>query len=117
MKTNRKMILLTVLLIFILSTGCDTLQSGSGEGIQASGVVEINEIVVAPEVGGRIVEVWAREGDQLAQGDPLFRIEDKLLESQLQQAESVLGVAQANYDLVAVGVMDEQQQARMWSRV
>jgi HlyD family secretion protein len=111
MKTNRKMILLTVLLIFILSTGCDTLQSGSGEGIQASGVVEINEIVVAPEVGGRIVEVWAREGDQLAQGDPLFRIEDELLESQLQQAESVLGVAQANYDLVAVGVMDEQQQA------
>ncbi len=111
MKTKRKMILLTALLIFILNTGCDTLQSGGDESIQASGVVEINEIVIAPEVGGRIAEVWAMEGDQLAQGDPLFRIKDELLESQLQQAESVLGVAQANYDLVAAGMLEEQQQA------
>jgi multidrug resistance efflux pump len=105
------MILLTVLLILILSTGCDTLQSGAEDSIQASGVVEANEVAIAPEIGGRITEVWAKEGDQLTQGDPLFRIEDELLASQLHQAESVLGVAQANYDLVAAGMTEEQQLA------
>ena len=111
MNTYRKLILLIALLLVILITGCDALPSGSGDSIQASGVVEINEIVVAPEVGGLIAEVWAKEGEQLSQGDPLFRIEDELLKSQLLQAESVLGVAQANYDLVAAGMMEEQQQA------
>ncbi len=112
MKTNRKMILLTALLIVVIvSTSCDALQSDSGEIIQASGVVEANQVVVAPEVGGRIAEVWAKEGDQLSEGDPLFRIEDELLKSQLHQAESILGVAQANYDLVAAGMMEEQQLA------
>jgi multidrug resistance efflux pump len=111
MKTNKILILLTVLFLLILNTSCDALQSGNSESIKASGVVEANEIVVAPEVGGRIAEIWAEEGDQLAQGDPLFRIEDELLESQLHQAESVMGVALANYEMVAAGMTEEEKQA------
>ncbi len=111
MKTKQTKILILTLLVILLSTSCDALQIGSGESIHASGVVEANQVVIAPEVGGRIAEIWAEEGNHLSQGDPLFRIEDELLLSQLHQAESVLGVAQANYDLVAAGVMDEQRQA------
>lgn len=111
MKTNRITFVLIALLVTILSSGCDSLQSDSDESIQASGIVETNEIIVAPEVSGRIAEVWAMEGDKLTEGDPIFRIEDELIESQLHQAESVLSVSQANYDMVAAGIMVEQQEA------
>jgi multidrug resistance efflux pump len=111
MKTIRTTFWLIVLLIFVSGSGCDLIQSGNGENIQASGVVESKEIVIAPEVDGRIAEVWPSEGDKVTIGDPLFRIEDELLVSQLHQAESSLDIAQANYDLVAAGATSEQQQA------
>jgi multidrug resistance efflux pump len=108
------------MLIIILATACDAIpedlfNSEDGETLQASGVVEANEVVIAPEIGGRIAEVWAKEGDQLQKGDPVFRIKDELLESQLIQVKSELGVAQANYDLVAVGMMEEEKQAAIAS--
>ncbi|MFC1997211.1 efflux RND transporter periplasmic adaptor subunit [Chloroflexota bacterium] len=115
MKTNRITFVVIALFTIILGTGCDALESDSEESIQASGVVEANTVVVAPEVGGRISEVWAGEGDQLSEGDPLFRIEDEFLESQLHQAESALSVAQANFEMVAAGMMEEQQQAAIAS--
>jgi multidrug resistance efflux pump len=111
MKNIRTTFSLIVLLLFVSGSGCDLIQSGNGENIQASGVVESKEIVIAPEVDGRVAEVWLSEGDKVTMGDPLFRIEDELLESQLRQAESTLEIAQANYDLVAAGATSEQQQA------
>ena len=103
--------LFVVVLLIVLCNGCDLIQPDDGESIQASGVVEANEIVIVPEVGGRITEAWVAEGDQVTKGDSLFQIEDTLLESQLHQAESVLSVALANYDLVAAGLTPEQRQA------
>ena len=111
MKTKIILILSSLLLSSISLTSCDTFFPDSEESIKASGVVEANEIVVAPEVGGRIIEVMVNEGDQLNFGDTLIRIEDDLLKSQLHQAESVLSVAQANYDLVAAGLTEEQRLA------
>ncbi|MFN2235064.1 MAG: biotin/lipoyl-binding protein, partial [Anaerolineales bacterium] len=115
MKTIRITFSLIVLLLFVSGSGCDLIQSGNEEIIQASGVVESKEIVIAPEVDGRIAEVWPSEGDNVTRGDPLFRIEDELLVSQLHQAESALDIAQANYDLVAAGPTSEQQQAAISS--
>ena len=74
-------------LVMVISAACDTLPDSLTNlrdevTIQASGVVEAKEVVIAPEIGGRIAEVWAKEGDKLAEGDALFRIEDELLESQ-----------------------------------
>ena len=111
MKTRMYFLIILFLVILIISTSCDVLQSNTGDNIEASGVIEASEVVVAPEVSGRIIEIWAKEADQISFGDPLFQIEDELLASQLRQAESALNVAQANYDLVAAGMMDEEQQA------
>jgi multidrug resistance efflux pump len=51
------------------------------------------------------------EGDWVAPGEPLIQIEDKLLVSQLHQAESALGIAEANYALIAAGLSNEQKNA------
>jgi multidrug resistance efflux pump len=111
MNTNLyRLITITILLCLGLSA-CDSLPFGGDETIQASGVVEIIEVIISPEIGGRIAQVWVDEGDQVAQSDPLFRIENRLLEAQLRQAESALAIAQANYDLVAAGMTQEERQA------
>lgn len=118
----KKIIVLSFLsvLMIILATSCtfeipeeltQFTQPEDENVIKASGTVEAVEVVISPEKGGRIAEVFVGEGDQVAGSDALFRLEDKLLETQLHQAESALAVAQANYDLVAAGITDEEQQA------
>ncbi|MBL6983250.1 MAG: efflux RND transporter periplasmic adaptor subunit, partial [Anaerolineales bacterium] len=86
-------------------------QSEDENAIKASGTVEAVEVVISSEEGGRVSEVFANEGDRVEANAPMFRIEDKLLESQLHQAESAVAVAQANYDLVAAGITTEEKQA------
>ncbi|MEA3351325.1 MAG: efflux RND transporter periplasmic adaptor subunit [Chloroflexota bacterium] len=108
MKPYRKIFLLT--LVFMLAA-CTLGTESADEAIQASGTIEAVEVTIAAEKGGQIAEVWVNEGDKVQQDDPLFRLEDKILDSQLHQAESALAVAQAHYNLVAAGLTEEQQQA------
>jgi multidrug resistance efflux pump len=111
MKTNQFRLIVITILICLALSACDSLPFGGDETIQASGVVEIVEVIISPEIGGRIAQVWVSESDQVAKSDPLFRIENKMLESQLHQAESALAVAQANYDMVKTGMTQEERQA------
>jgi multidrug resistance efflux pump len=111
MKTNLYQFLIITILFSLALSACDSLPFGGDETIQASGVVEIIEVIISPEIGGRIAQIWVSEGDQVAQSDPLFRIENRLLEAQLRQTESALAIAQANYDLVAAGMTNEERQA------
>ena len=83
MKTNRYRFFILAILISLILSACDALPFGGDGAIRASGVVEIIEVVISPEIGGRIAQVWVGEGDQVAQSDPLFRIENRLLEAQL----------------------------------
>jgi multidrug resistance efflux pump len=63
--------------------------------IQASGVIEAEEIAIAPEVGGRVIEVLVDEGQPVAAGDPLFRFDDEALQIQRQQAVAAGAAAEA----------------------
>jgi HlyD family secretion protein len=111
MKTYLSRFLVILILFSLALSACDSLPFGGNESIQASGVVEITEVIISPEIGGRIAQVWVSEGDQVLQNDPLFRIENRLLEANLHQAESALAIAQANYDMVAAGMTAEERQA------
>lgn len=79
--------------------------------LTASGTVEAVEVVVAPEIGGRIEEVLVAEGDEVAPGDVLIRFDDAMLQAQLDQAEAALNQARSNYDLIEAGVSPEKRQA------
>jgi len=108
MKTYKKFLLVALLAILIASaTACDVMMAdggGSGDGIQASGVVEVVEIVVAPELGGRVAEVWVDEGDRVQVGDPLFRLEDEILEAQRRQAVAAHETALASVETARAAV-------------
>ncbi|MBU0511430.1 MAG: HlyD family efflux transporter periplasmic adaptor subunit [Chloroflexi bacterium] len=76
--------------------------------LNASGTVETTEVTIAPEVGGRIVEVLAAEGDLVQSGDILFTLDDELLQAQRGRAEAGLEAAEANLGVVIASRVSAQ---------
>ncbi len=80
-----------LLLVLLLLSGCDSLSSSSSakgelDPILASGVIEADQINIAPELSGRILELSVREGSSVTAGDLLFSLENDLLLIQKAQA-------------------------------
>lgn len=100
-------ILLAALAIWYLGSANAQQETG---GLSASGTIETDQLNLASEVGGRIEEVLAFEGDSVDVDQVLINFDDSILQAQLKQAESALSQAEANYDLVARGLTEEQYQ-------
>lgn len=65
------------------------------DAIAATGQIEaVQSIQLRPEVEGRIVEILVREGQYVAQGAPLFKVDDAELKAQAAQAEAERDLAQ-----------------------
>ena len=109
-----KLLLLSLIMMMIFAS-CNVLledtRDGTSTRIEASGVVEAIEVIIAPEIGGKISKIFVSEGDSVKAGDILFEIEGKLLHAQIKQAEAAVHIAQANYELIASGVTSEQKEA------
>ena len=76
--------------------------SDSSSDIFASGFIEARDVAIALEVGGRIVDITADEGDQIEAGVSLIRLDDSLLKAQQQQAKAAIEVAQARLEQIVV---------------
>jgi HlyD family secretion protein len=89
--TCRLMLLLCV--AALASPACQKQAAGVP---RVSGQVEATEVQVAPEVGGRLLEVLIAEGDRVKQGDVVARLDTRDAELTLQrlQAERAAGDAQ-----------------------
>jgi HlyD family secretion protein len=75
--------------------------------LAASGIVEAEEVSVTTEIGGRVAEVLAEEGDLVQEGDKLIRLDDALLRAQMAQGEAALEAAQAALAQIEAGASDE----------
>jgi len=63
--------------------------------IGATGQIEaVQSIDLRPEVDGRIVEILIREGQEVDQGTPLFKVDDAQLKAQVAQLEAQRDLAQ-----------------------
>ncbi len=63
---------------------------------EVSGVVRArNQVAIHPEISGSVVAVRVRNGDQVASGQPLVRLDDGPQREQLRQAEAGLLMAEA----------------------
>ena len=80
--------------------------------ISATGVVVPAQwATIAMPISGQVVEVLVEEGESVKASQALVRFDDRLLNSQLVQAQAALSLAKANYDLAAAGLPPEQRQA------
>jgi multidrug efflux pump subunit AcrA (membrane-fusion protein) len=77
------------------------------KGLTASGFIEADEALVTTELGGRIVALYADEGDEVAEGDLLVELNDSLLLAQIEMAEADLAVSEAMLAQTKAGVRGE----------
>lgn len=72
-----------------------------------SGFIEVEEIELAPELGGRVTGLPFDEGDEVEEGDTVLTLATSLLDAQRKAMQAQLDIAKAQRDLLASGVTDE----------
>ncbi len=131
-KKSKLSYLLVMSLFVVLLSGCSLVPSEvvGQSALTASGIVSARQVGVAPEIGGKVVEVLVEEGERVNTGDLLFRVDDTLLQSQREQAVAAVQVAEASlqaalvqqenaqiqFDLVqqATHMQDQQNRENSW---
>lgn len=63
--------------------------------------VQQDKVSIGAEVGGKIVEVFVKDGQDVAAGDLLFRIDPEPYRLQIGQADAEIAMAQANVTALA----------------
>jgi HlyD family secretion protein len=113
MHPNPKRIFPLFLLLILVIAGTwyvRTRVTADGEEIlAASGTIEATQVKLAAESGGRLADIYIREGELVRTGQILARLDDSLLAAQLAQSIAALETARANYALVAAGPGDTQR--------
>ncbi len=71
--------------------------------IQASGRIEGDEITIAADLSGRIVEMAVGEGAQVEAGEVLVRLDDRAVRARVAQAENALAAAGAGVQQARAG--------------
>ena len=81
--------------------------AGQGNGdagvVTASGFIEAEQVVISPEIGGRVRQVNAVEGQEVKAGEVLVEIDTAALTAQRTQAAAALEAAQAGAEAEAPG--------------
>ncbi len=118
-----------LLVVILVAAGLIYLSviSGPENGpLRASGTVVAVEVGIAPELAGRVAEVFVEEGQSVSAGEPLFSLDDTLLRAQRGRAEAAertaaagqgtaeaaLVAAQVQRDLALAAARAQEQAAR-----
>ena len=82
-----------------------SLDLSKQQTVSASGTIDTDSIRVAPELAGKVKKIDVAKGDTVKAGDPLFELDDALLQAkydevkaQNQQATAALDVAKQNLE-------------------
>jgi HlyD family secretion protein len=106
---HRLTVCLMLVTIGLWLTAC-TARPANGS-ITASGFIEGDEVVIASAVGGRVAEVLVEEGDEVAAGQVLVRLDDALLQTQRAEALAAVAAAEANLARVQAGARPAEREA------
>ncbi|WP_428027753.1 HlyD family secretion protein [Altererythrobacter sp.] len=99
-KRRRLVIMLAVPLALLIGGGI-YWQSQIGKASTDNAYVQQDKVSVSSQVGGEIVEVFVKDGDEVASGDLLFKIDPEPFKLQIAQADAAIATAQANVTALA----------------
>jgi HlyD family secretion protein len=104
-RASLRRVLPALVVLVLVSAGLAYLAAVSAAGggpLQGSGTIESVQVNVAAEVSGRVLEVLVDEGQSVAEGDPLVRLDDRLLQAQRESARAAgeAAIAAAQLELV-----------------
>jgi len=75
--------------------------------VRVSGYVEATEVRVAPEVGGRLLELRVAEGDRVKTGDVIAQLDTSDVKLAIQRAQAERQAADAQLRLLLAGARQE----------
>lgn len=112
--SRRRTVLAAVPAIALCAAGVWACRAKAGDvPPRASGYVEATEVRVAPEVGGRVIEVAVAEGDRIAAGAVIARLDTADVLIAIRRAEAERDQALAELRLFQAGARAEDvRQAR-----
>jgi HlyD family secretion protein len=94
----------TAWLLSLLAIGCGARE----EGIIAQGTIEVEETDIIPTVRGRIIRIWAAEGEAVRAGDTLVSLESSTLPEDLHEREARVARAEAELRELERGARPEE---------
>jgi membrane fusion protein (multidrug efflux system) len=99
-----RMILLVALPLIALAIGT-FIYLGSGRYISTDNAyVGAQKVLITPDISGKIISVAVKEGQQVATGDVLFRIDPVPFELAVAQARAKLADAKSSHDNLVANV-------------
>lgn len=94
--------------IVLLGSACRPVQD---RPLQASGFLEAETVDVVALEGGRVLQVWAEEGQAVAAGQPLVDLDPAFLEAQIRMAEAQVAQVRAALMGLEAGPREEDRRA------
>ena len=93
---RKKFVIIAVLLIVAVFAAYETYSSINKKDthVKSSGTVEVTEVQLAPQAGGRIVELPIQEADRVKQGDLIARMSLDGADHETDMARAALAAAQ-----------------------
>jgi multidrug resistance efflux pump len=110
---RRRAILAIILVVVLAAAGAlwwwlRTRSETAPGTLAASGTIEAEEVAIAAEVGGRVQNILADEGEEVTPGATLVQIDPALLAAQVKQAQAAVQTAQANLAQVKASTRAEE---------
>jgi HlyD family secretion protein len=88
--------------VFLLPTSVEK------EALEASGIIQVTQISVSSEIGGRITAIPLSEGDSVGTGDVLVQLDTALLDAQIEAARAAVAWAEAGLAQARAGTRSGQ---------
>jgi len=112
----KRIIPIVILLIAAVVTGVHyyprlTQKPAPVNQLSLSGNIEAHESLVGFKVQGRIVELPVEEGQQVAEGALLARLDDADLKQRIRMDEAAVGVRESNLALTLAGTREQETKA------
>ena len=86
----RKKVLILLSIIFMISLGYYLLSTPRGSDLDLTGTVDANQVIVSPQVQGRIARLLVDEGTRIKQGDLIAVLDPSELEAQARAAAAMI---------------------------
>ncbi len=78
------------------------------KALQASGIIQAEEVNVASEFGGQVLTITVSASDTVTKGQPLVQLDTTLLDAQIQAAQAMVAMAEAGLAQAQAGARPGQ---------
>ena len=102
-------LILTLATLVVQRAGAAPWTKNPGEdALTASGIIQAEEVSLASELGGRIVEIPVSEGTRVSRGDLVVQLNPAVLDAQIEAAQALIAIAEAGLAQAQAGAGPEQ---------